>query len=287
MRGTRVPTPRGSVGFSGELETREYTVGDSDPRPLPPLRASRGTAWGDAPPVSDLESLINAAAARCSSLIHAATLDHDVSSVIWPVVWCPLNVCGGTTRIYLPSVNETNNEEEDAEMPSGMEHELDRDVAIRLLHRRWDRFQHMGVNGAVPSEDERKLAIADSAWVSGGCKFPQEINSVAVKICYMFPATDAKPVRGIYESVAAPPGTPPKAQVRRWLVDSGCKHDLVSERCLRGLRRYVRNSRRPFVLNTVGGPTDVNREIALQVSDIDGAVICHVPDGDTPAVLSM
>ena len=134
---------------------------------------------------------------------------------------------------------------------------------MRLLHRRWDRFQHVGVEGAVPTEDERKLAIADSAWVSGGCTFPQECNDVAVKICYMFPAMDTQPVRAqLHESVAAQAGTPPKAQVRRWLVDSGCKRDMVSERCLRGLRRYVRSSRRPFVLNMVGGLTEVNREIA-------------------------
>ena len=79
MRGTRVPNPQCKVGFSSELERREYTIEASDPRPLPPPRANGGIEWGDSPPISDLWSLIKAAEARCSALIHAATLDHDVS----------------------------------------------------------------------------------------------------------------------------------------------------------------------------------------------------------------
>ena len=115
LRGSGAPDRHCTVAFSPEVGNGPYDDEDGcdlrkfveEPRPL-------DNAWSDTPPTVDDISLFGLAKARCSALIAAAVLEHDVSEALWPVFWPKPYDSDDTARLYLPCFDELDAEAEDA-----------------------------------------------------------------------------------------------------------------------------------------------------------------------------
>ena len=85
------------------------------------------------------------------------------------------------------------------------------------------------------------------------------------------------------EACAARDGTGP---IRMWLIDTGCGHDLVARRELKGLKRLIRQAGIPLNFSTANGEVPASECADLFVKELNETVEPYVLES-TPAVLSV
>ena len=59
-----------------------------------------------------------------------------------------------------------------------------------------------------------------------------------------------------------------KFQVKMWLIDSGCGHDLVSRAEIAGVKHLVRRASKPLVFNTADGKAPANDSVNIFVKEL-------------------
>ena len=78
----------------------------------------------------------------------------------------------------------------------------------------------------------------------------------------------------------------PSSDIKLWLFDTGCGHDLVSKRDVSHLLRRVHPAVEPLYLKTANGRTRADKVIDIYVDEIAEEVQPYILDS-TPAVLSV
>ena len=74
--------------------------------------------------------------------------------------------------------------------------------------------------------------------------------------------------------------------VKLWLIDTGCGHDLVARKELKGLRKLIRQANIPLTFYTANGQVPATDAADLFVKELDATVEPYVLE-QTPAVLSV
>jgi len=85
---------------------------------------------------------------------------------------------------------------------------------------------------------------------------------------------------------AASCGSVPANVIKLWLMDTGCGHDLVSERDLKQHSHKCRLADKPITFNTAGGPSPSKKTVKISVDELSETVDPYVLKS-TPAVLSI
>ena len=74
--------------------------------------------------------------------------------------------------------------------------------------------------------------------------------------------------------------------VERWLIDTGCGHDLVAYEDVRPFKQVLRRPKVPLGFHTANGPTNTKYTVKVMVRELADSSVVNVLK-DTPAVLSV
>ena len=78
----------------------------------------------------------------------------------------------------------------------------------------------------------------------------------------------------------------PVSSVNAWLADTGCGHDLVSEKDVKAMAKSIRRAKEPIVFSTANGAVPSYWYIAMKMPELNEVVNPRVLQ-DAPSVLSV
>ena len=164
------------------------------------------------------------------------------SNVRWPIVW----TSNCRALLYIPLLDGADLQMETPTNPPM----TSRSIALQYVGDEWDKFLHFG---HVPQEPARRLLVG--AGTNEACSVVSSILSGKVDLSQFI---GSRMPLGPAVALAAE-----ASPIVRWIVDSGCGHDLVSRKNLIGFEHLFRRAPRPQALQTANGITQAELEIPI------------------------